>query len=125
MAKIATNQERLNELFNADPRSDSAIADNHGVSKQTISAWRNGSRSPKKTMVKVIAEKYNVSEEWLYGWDLPAPDFLSKENKPVPTTKNGQVQEIMSLLNQLSPKTLDDVLHYIRYRADNEEAGSD
>jgi len=41
MAKTATIVERLNELFNADPRNDSAIAASLGVSKQTVSACKN------------------------------------------------------------------------------------
>lgn len=122
MAKIATNQERLNELFNADPRSDAAIADSLGVSKQTISAWRNGTRSPKRTMVNVIAQKYGVSEEWLYGWDLPTPDFLLKDKSPVPTTENGQVKGILTLLNGFSSEKLAEALRYIRYLAKSEEA---
>lgn len=77
MAKIATNQERLNELFDADPRNDTAIGEALGVSKQTISAWRNGTRSPKKSMIIKIAERYNTTPEWLLGWDLPAPSVTS------------------------------------------------
>ena len=68
--KTATNQERLNELFDADPRNDSAIAAELGVSKQTISAWRSGFRSPKKPMLIKIAELYHVSIEWLIGFDV-------------------------------------------------------
>ena len=79
MAKVATNQDRLNSLFNADPRNDTAIADALGVSKQTISAWRNGSRSPKKSVLLRIAEFYHTSPEWLLGWDLPAPQIISPE----------------------------------------------
>ena len=45
--KVTTNQERLNELFDNDPRNDTAIADALGVSKQTVSMWRHGTRSPK------------------------------------------------------------------------------
>lgn len=68
--KTATNQERLNELFDADPRNDSSIASELGVSKQTISAWRSGFRSPKKPMLIKIAELYHVSIEWLMGFDV-------------------------------------------------------
>lgn len=68
--KVATNQERLIELFDADPRNDSAIAADLGVSKQTISAWRNGTRSPKKPMLIEICRKFNVSIEWLMGFDV-------------------------------------------------------
>ena len=60
--------ERLNSLFDSDPRTDTAIADALGVSKQTVSYWRQGVRSPKKTMIVKIAELYNVSPVWLFGW---------------------------------------------------------
>lgn len=73
MVRICTNQDRLNELFDSDPRNDSAIGEALGVSKQTISAWRNGTRSPKKSMLTKIAQVYHTSEEWLLGWDMPAP----------------------------------------------------
>ena len=68
--KVATNQERLVELFDSDPKNDSGIAAELGVSKQTISAWRSGFRSPKKPMLIKIAELYNVSIEWLMGFDV-------------------------------------------------------
>jgi len=68
--KTSTNQERLNELFDADPRNDSSIAAELGVSKQTISAWRSGFRSPKKPMLIKISELYHVSIEWLMGFDV-------------------------------------------------------
>lgn len=123
MAKIATNQERLNELFNADPRNDVAIAHSLGVSKQTISAWRNGSRSPKKTMVKKIAEFYNCSEEWLYGWDMPTPAWITaqKGNLPVPNNENEQINEIITLLFQLSPQKQAEAVRYLRYLSKTEE----
>lgn len=69
--KIATNKDRLIELFDADPRNDTAIAEQFGVSKQAVSAWRNGTRSPKKTVLIEIANYYKVSIEWLMGFDVP------------------------------------------------------
>ena len=69
--KIASSEERLNELFSADPRSDSAIAAELDVSKQALSAWRKGIRSPKKTVLLKISQIYNVSIDWLMGFDVP------------------------------------------------------
>lgn len=66
--KITTNQERLNELFDKDPRNDTAIANALDVSKQTLSMWRHGTRSPKKSALVKIAKEYNVSIEWLMGF---------------------------------------------------------
>ena len=68
--KIATSTERLNELFDSDPRNDTAIAKALGVSKQSVSSWRSGVRSPKKPMLIKISETFNVSIEWLMGFDV-------------------------------------------------------
>ena len=68
--KVATSVERLNDLFDVDPRNDSAIAEDLNVSKQTLSAWRKGRRSPKKSVLIKISELYNVSIEWLLGFDV-------------------------------------------------------
>ncbi len=124
MAKVATSQDRINELFDADPRADIAIASSLGVSKQTVSAWRNGTRSPKRTMVKKIAEYYNCQEEWLYGWDLPAPALLSmdKTEKPVPTHEDEQIKEIISLLLHFSPEKKAEAVRYLRYLSKTEES---
>lgn len=77
MAKVATNRERLCQLFDADSKNDTEIAKALGVSKQSISMWRNGDRSPKMSMVQKIADYYGASVEWLMGWDLPAPSILT------------------------------------------------
>ena len=124
MAKVASNQDRLNELFNADPRTDIAIAQSLGVSKQTISAWRNGTRSPKRSMVQKIAAYYNCSEEWLFGWDMPAPTWLALQHKeePIPSGENEQLNEIVTLLLQLSPEKKAEAFRYLRYLATTEES---
>jgi len=68
--KIATSQERLIELFDSDPRNDTAIAAALGVSKQAVSTWRTGIRSPKKSVLVKISELFHVSIEWLMGFDV-------------------------------------------------------
>ena len=81
MTKVATNQDRINQLFDNDPRNDTAIGEALGVSKQTISAWRNGTRSPKQSMLTKIAKMYNTTEEWLLGWDMPPASSLSSSEQ--------------------------------------------
>lgn len=68
--KVATSVERLNDLFDSDSRSDTAIAKDLHISKQTLSAWRKGRRSPKKSVLVKISELYNVSIEWLLGFNV-------------------------------------------------------
>ena len=58
---------RFNELLARFSGSDHAIAEALGVSKQTISAWKNGTRFPKRPAVRTIAEFFGVSVPWLEG----------------------------------------------------------
>ena len=107
--KVATNQERLIELFDADPRSDSAIAEALGVSKQTISAWKKGIRSPKKPMLLHICEVYNVSIEWLMGFDVERIGASREEiTDPDPDApKNDEIRFLVRGLNKLSPEQVE------------------
>lgn len=72
--KITNSQDRINELLDADPRSLTAIADELGVSKQAVSSWKTGIRSPKKKILIKMAEMYNTSIEWLMGFDVDKHD---------------------------------------------------
>jgi len=69
--KVSSFAERFSELCESNPSSDSTIADHLNVSKQTISAWKSGARSPKPITVMVIAHYFNVNDEWLNGYDVP------------------------------------------------------
>lgn len=96
--KTSTLQERLNELFDADSRTDTAIASELGVSKQTISAWRKGERSPKKSMILHISELYHVSIEWLMGYDVKKTFSSSRGPIFVPdSSKFAAIMQYMSV----------------------------
>jgi len=71
--KVATFQQRFKELCDSNPTTDTALAEKLGVSKQTISSWKSGHRSPKKPMIVSIARFFGVSVDWLMGFDVPKP----------------------------------------------------
>lgn len=62
--------ERFNELCDGSRRNDTELAKELHVSKQTLSAWRTGVRSPKQPTIIMIAQYFNVSVEWLMGFDV-------------------------------------------------------
>lgn len=64
---MASFNERFSELLESKPGSSSDIAAALGVSKQTISAWKLGTRSPKRPTVQTIASFFHVSIPWLMG----------------------------------------------------------
>ena len=96
--KVATTQERLNELFDADPRNDTAIAADLGVSKQAISMWRSGTRSPKKSVLIQISKSYNVSIEWLMGFDVEKNQTANQFPLIVPDTEG--FKQIVSYMSR-------------------------
>lgn len=64
---MADFTSRFNELLARRIGNDSELGAELGVSKQTISAWRNGIRSPKKPHIVAIARYFNVGIPWLMG----------------------------------------------------------
>ena len=119
MARIAAVVDRLKELFEADPRKGPAIADSLGVSKQAVSAWKNGKRSPSKSQLEKIAEYYGVDQAWLYGYDLPTPSFLKDREKktPAPAEENERIARINELLSGISPENQASVLEFVEFLA--------
>ena len=69
-AMVSSFIERFNALCDKSRRNDTELAKELHVSKQTLSAWRNGVRSPKQPTIIMIAQYFNVSVEWLMGFDV-------------------------------------------------------
>lgn len=69
MAKISTFQNRFVNLLNNSGKTDAVIADELGVSRQALSSWRNGHRSPTRSMIEHIADSFHVDVSWLMGYD--------------------------------------------------------
>lgn len=76
-------QTRFNELLASFKGNDTDVANLLGVTKQAVSNWRNGSRSPRKDTIIEIAKKFNVSIEWLMGFDEPSGEKKWEVEYPV------------------------------------------
>lgn len=52
-----------------------------GIPKSSMSMYLSGERSPRRNRLSQIAEKFNISEAWLMGYDVPMErtDSLSDE----------------------------------------------
>lgn len=111
--KIATFRERFVELCDGSSMSDTALANALHVSKQTISAWKNGTRSPKEPTIIAIANYFNVCIEWIMGFDVPrvsqevADQKLNEEESFEEKTKNDDIRLLIRGLNKLSPEQVE------------------
>lgn len=69
--KVSTFRERFTELVVSSGKSQSSIADEFHVAKQTISAWITGQSSPRSPVLSALADYFGVSVAWLMGFDVP------------------------------------------------------
>ena len=77
---VTTFKERLNDICDKSGKQDVDIARDLRISKQSLSAWRLGTRSPREPMVISMAAYFGVATEWLMGFDVP----MYSENRRSP-----------------------------------------
>ncbi len=75
-----------------------------GVSRQTVGAWVNGDRSPKRPTVENIASKFGVSIAWLNGFDVEkeASNAALPSNHNLSGQDTSKVHEFIRMYSALS-----------------------
>ena len=58
--KVSNFQERFSQLVDESGKSLLKLSKELHISNQTLSAWRNGTRSPKPPTVMAIADYFSV-----------------------------------------------------------------
>lgn len=128
--KLVSNfKDRITDLCRKAALPDGEIAERLGISRQTLSAWKCGTRSPKQPTIESIARGFGVSVEWLMGFDVP-------ERSEKPTVKDDGLDLILkqlllqlpekrlNKLLRLSPASLELLLEYADFLAERESNGS-
>ena len=83
-----------------------------GLAKSTYNNYETGVREPKSDFWIAIAQKYNVSIDYLMGLEN-----LQNENQPAPTNGDGLTEDdkrIIELLHQLTPENRERVFEIIK-----------
>lgn len=81
---MADFRDRFCSLLESLSFNDTEVAAILGVSKQTVSAWRSGTRSPKRPTIVAIASHFGVSVPWLMGQtESMSPDSPSVPADPL------------------------------------------
>ena len=83
-----------------------------GLAKSTYNNYETGVREPKSDFWIAIAQKYNVSIDYLMGIENP-----QNENKPAPTNGDGLAEDdkrIIELLHQLTPENRERIVEIIK-----------
>lgn len=69
--RVATTPERMNEAMAAAKMKQIELANATGLSHSSISRYLSGQMEPKQKAVALIAKALDVSEWWLWGYDVP------------------------------------------------------
>ncbi len=80
LEKVSTFQERLRIVIEERGMTSTQFANKLGYSKQSISAYLNGTRSPKRPVIITIAQLLNINYLWLCGYDVPKDNQESRHN---------------------------------------------
>lgn len=62
---------RLKEVIGKSTHADFIRTIGGGISKQSVSSYINGTRSPKTEFLKAVSDAYGVQIAWLLGYDVP------------------------------------------------------
>ncbi len=83
-----------------------------GLAKSTYNNYETGVREPKSDFWIAIAQKYNVSIDYLMGIENP-----QNENQPAPTNGDELAEDdkrIIELLHQLTPENRERIVEIIK-----------
>ena len=82
--KVTTFRERFSELLGESDQSTADLAKALHVSRQTVSAWKTGERSPKEPTIIAVARYFRVDEMWLMGFDVEKESVAWRKDETQP-----------------------------------------
>lgn len=77
--RSGTTASRLREAMVACGKKQSVLADETGLPRSAVSRYLKGEIEPKSGSVSKLAVALNVSEMWLWGYDVPRERTVSQQ----------------------------------------------
>ena len=91
MKKVSTFAERLQQLLDERNLNKSELARIAGINRANITRYLKGEYEAKQDVVYRIASTMRVSEDWLWGYDVP----MTKESPPPLVNDDEELTEIL------------------------------
>jgi len=84
-------------------KSQEALAEQLGVSRQAVSKWENGDAEPETNKLKPLAEAFGVTVDWLLSDEDPVEDIPKEEVPPQGQAGNSPnwVESVPGVLGRL------------------------
>jgi transcriptional regulator with XRE-family HTH domain len=104
--RISTTSARLREAMYAANKTPADLARETGLNKSTLSRYLSGAVEPKQIAVAKLASSLNVSEMWLWGYDVP---MENKKTAPEGGLSEAK-QKLFALAENCSEEEAEDLL---------------
>lgn len=91
LKRSSTTAERLREAMNEAGKKQIDIVKETGLQKSAISRYLSGEYEPKQDAVYLLGRALDVSEMWLWGYDVP------KQRSP----KQKKIDQLAELIDKL------------------------
>ena len=118
MAKLnrtATTDQRMTIAMKMAGKRQTDLSNETGLNKSTISRYVSGECEPKADAIGKLASALNVSEMWLWGYDVPLErtDVQKKNDQQVKLVarlrKDERFANAVAMLDQLSQDQFDNI----------------
>ena len=93
MKQIAPVNARLREALDAAGKKQADLARETGLDKGSISSYLSGKYEPKSKAINAMAKCLDVSEMWLWGYDVP-------KERTIEQKKNDTLVDVVSKLRK-------------------------
>lgn len=93
MDRIASTADRLAEAMKDAGKKQIELANETGLSHSTISRYLSGAVEPRQDATHKLAVLLNVSELWLWGYDVP-------KNRTAEQKKNDDLVQVIAKLRK-------------------------
>ena len=110
MTRTSTTAKRLQEAMDMRGMKQADLAKATDLARGTISNYLKSKYEPKSTAVNKLAKALNVSEMWLWGYDLPMErsEGQKKNDQLVELVtrlrRDEEFAEMVKMLNDLKPE---------------------
>lgn len=110
MERVATTAERIAEAMKAAGKKQIDLAKEAGLSHSTISRYLSGAVEPRQDATHKLSVLLNVSELWLWGYDVPRERTLSQKKNDVladiviEMRSDDELFSMVEMLSRLSPE---------------------
>ena len=110
LVRVASAAERIREAMDATGIMQAELATSTGLNRSTISRYLSGQMEPKPKAIALLARELNVTEMWLWGYDVP-------QERPLGQKKNDALGKVIARLRS-DPEFFDAVSQLNKLPAD-------